>query len=380
MSATVVLTGGQILCPDGIVRPGTVAIMGDRIVDMEELPPAAREIDVGGLTILPGLIDAHAHLTLVPEVNLGSEDGVVAASIAKARAALRAGVTSVRDVGGYRHADLALRAAIERAEVDGPGMQCAGRLITRAGTPGAELGVGVARSSELRAAACAEIEAGAELVKVIGSGGVLGGSKDVFFDENELRYVVEAASDAGCPVAVHAHPAAAVKNAVRAGVRSIEHGSFLDGEAAAMMAASDVFLVPTFAIYQHLALVASDAAVASASREILSRKGASFRVALEKGVGWGVGSDADTSGDPSLLVAEAIFLVREVGLTPGEVIAAITVGNARLLGIDREVGSIRAGLRADLALVAGNPLRDIAALRRVALTVTRGVVNDWRDN
>src|SRR5439155_25120539 len=112
---------------------------------------------------------------------------------------------------------------------------------------------------------------------------------DVFFDERELRLVVEAAD--GLPVAVHAHPAEAVKNAVRAGATSIEHGSFLDDEAAAMLAGSEAFLVPTFAIYEHLARTAPDASVASASRDILARKRDSFRLALEHGVRWGVGSD-----------------------------------------------------------------------------------------
>jgi imidazolonepropionase-like amidohydrolase len=371
--ADVALTGGQILYPDGVPRAGTVLIAGDRIVGCGELPPKVREIDVVGLTILPGFVDVHAHLTLVP-------GDVAVGAVAKARAALRAGVTSVRDVGGYRHADLELRGSIERTEVAGPAMQCAGRFITRAGTPGAELGVGVAVASELEPAARTELEEGADLVKVIGSGGVLGGADDVFFDEDELRQVVGAATSAGCPVAVHAHPAAGVKNAVRAGARSIEHGSFLDDEAAAMMVEADAFLVPTFAIYQHLARVSSDAAVANASAQILSRKEASFRMALEKGVRWGVGSDADMSGDPSLLVDEAVYLVREVGLTPTEVVAALTAGNAQLLGIDDEVGSLRAGLRADLALVVGDPLHDIDALRRVALTVANGVVHDWRDN
>jgi imidazolonepropionase-like amidohydrolase len=341
-----------------VLRSATVLIAGDRIVESGE---AAREIDATGLTILPGLVDVHSHVTLGE------------AATAKARATLRVGVTAVRDVGGDRHADLELRDAIARGEVAGPAMQCAGRFLTRAGTPGAELGVGVAAASELEAAARAEIEAGADLVKVLGSGGVLGGADEVFFEEDELRHVV----DLGRPVAVHAHPAAAIKNAVRAGARSIEHGSFLDDEAAAMMVASDAFLVPTFAIYQHLARVSSDPAVATASQQILSRKEASFRVALERGVRWGVGSDADMWADPSLLVDEAVYLVREIGLTPAEVIAAATAGNAQLLGIDDEVGSIRAGLRADLTLVAGDPLQDIDALRRVALTVTRGIVHDW---
>jgi imidazolonepropionase-like amidohydrolase len=307
------------------------------------------------LTTLPGFVDAHSHLTLVSDGDVG----------AKAHAALRAGITSVRDVGGYEHADLELRAAIERGDADGPAMQCAGRFITRAGAPGAELGVGVADTSELRAAVRAEVDAGADLLKVIGSGGVLGGADDVFFDERELRLVV----DAGLPVAVHAHPADAVKNAVKAGATSIEHGSFLDDEAAAMLADSGAFLVPTFAIYEHLARTATDAAVASASRDILARKLDSFRLALERGVRWAVGSDADASAEPSLLIDEAVYLVREVGLTPAEVVAAITTGNAELLGL---------GERADVTLVDGDPLQDIEALRRVAITVTRGVVHDWR--
>jgi imidazolonepropionase-like amidohydrolase len=377
--ADVALTGGRILCPDGVIRSGTVLVAGDRIVGCGELEPdAVREIDAAGLTILPGLIDAHAHLTLVPAVGSGSEEDVAAAATGKARAALRAGVTTVRDVGGYRHADLELRRAIDDTEVAGPAMQCAGRFITRPGAPGAELGVGVTGRSQLGSAARAELEAGADLVKVIGSGGVLGGAGEVFFDEDDLRHVAEAASEVGCPVAVHAHPAAAVKNAVRAGARSIEHGSFLDGEAAAMMVESDVFLVPTFAIYQHLARVASDAAVATASAQILSRKEASFSIALDNGVRWGVGSDADMAADAGLLADEAVYLVREVGLAPAEVIAALTVGNAELLGIDDDVGKIRVGFRADLALVAGEPLQDIDALRRVAVTVTRGTVHDWR--
>jgi len=136
--------------------------------------------------------------------------------------------------------------------------------------------------------------------------------------------------------------------------------------------------VPTFAIYELLARSSSDSAVARAAASILSRKNASFRLALERGVRWGVGSDADASARPALLVDEAAFLVRELGLTPREVVTAMTRGNAELLGLGGEVGSIQSGLRADLMIVDGNPLRDIEALRRVVLTVTRGVVHDWR--
>src|SRR5262249_23455762 len=112
-----------------------------------------------------------------------------------------------------------------------------------------------------------------------------------------------------------------------------------------------------------------DAAVASASSEILARKRDSFRLALERGVRWGVGSDADMSADPSLLIDEAIYLVRHVGLTPAEGVAALTTGEAERLGL---------GEREDVTLFDGNPLQDIDALRRVAITVTRGAVHDWR--
>jgi imidazolonepropionase-like amidohydrolase len=365
------------------VRPAAVLISGSRIVECGELADAAitprtRRIDIDALTILPGLIDAHAHLTLVPAIKGGSSADVADAAAAKARDAVRAGVTTVRDVGGYRHADLELRDAIAAGDVDGPAMQCAGQIIIRAGAPGEEIGVGVKAASQLRAVTHAEIDAAADLVKVIGSGGVLGGADDIFFSERELRDVVAEASGADVPVAVHAHPAAAVKNAVRAGAASVEHGSFLDDEAVAAMLDSDAFLVPTFAIYELLARSSSDSAVARTAASILSRKSASFRLALERGVRWGVGSDADASARPALLVDEAAFLVRELGLTPREVVTAMTRGNAQLLGIGGEVGSIEPGRRADLTIVEGNPLRDIEALRRVALTVTRGVVHDWR--
>jgi imidazolonepropionase-like amidohydrolase len=271
-----------------------------------------------------------------------------------------------------------LRDAIAAGNLDGPTMQCAGQFIIRAGAPGEEIGVGVKAASQLRAITHAEIDAAADLVKVIGSGGVLGGADDVFFSEHELREVVAEASGADVPVAVHAHPAAAVKNAVRAGAASVEHGSFLDDEAVAAMLDSNAFLVPTFAIYELLARSSSDSAVARTAASILSRKSASFRLAMERGVRWGVGSDADASARPALLADEAAFLVRELGLTPREVVTAMTRGNAQLLGIGGEVGSIEPGLRADLTIVAGDPLRDIEALQRVALTVTRGLVHDWR--
>lgn len=373
------IRGGHVFTAEGALAGAAVRFEDGMITAVGDIiaRPGERIIEAAGCTVIPGLIDAHSHLTHFEHVEDRSPAHVAFRSAARAREALKAGVTSVRDIGSHRRIDVELRAAIRAGLVVGPTMKCAGSSIS---TPG---GHSVPRAQEadgpdaVRRAVREQLAAGADFVKLNCSGGVMGGASvmQAQLTRAEIEAAVDEAALAGTTVSVHAHPPEAIKRAVQAGVRSVEHGSFLDEECAGLMAEHGAFLTPTFAVYATIGGSGSTE-VADAANAILSRKVGSFRRALDAGVAWAVGSDCGVLTSPSTIAAEIDYLVREVGLAPSDVLSHATAGNADLLGFDG-VGQIAIGLRADLAVLRGDPLSDIGAIRNVRLTIVGGVVHDW---
>ena len=382
-----------------------IVIEGDRIVDVATEAPAetsARAIDLRDRTVLPGLIDCHAHMIGEMETGLGYA-GLVMRSAAQeamsgvrnARDTIEAGVTSVRDVGTFRaFVDCALRDAIEAGDVVGPRMLCAGAYVTVSGGGGdvtglapdvdaavpVDLRFGVSNSvDEVRRAVRRILAGGADFIKVIATGAVLTegttpGAPE--FSEDEIRAAVDEAAPIGTHVAAHAHGAEGIKRAVRAGVRSIEHGSLMDDEAIELMASHGTYLVADVYdgdwIAQEGARGGWSAEVMRKNEETTDAQRAGFTKAVKAGVKIAYGTDSGVY--PHRFVARQFAYMVRLGLTPAEAIRSATLVAADLMGWQDRVGSIAPGKLADLIAVEGDPLDDVAVLEDVRFVMKGGQV------
>lgn len=359
-----------------------VVVRGERIEAIAEaaapLPEGAEVIDLPAATLLPGLIDAHVHLAW-------AAGGAAAGSLPgkdEARATLEAGFTTVRNLGSTGWADLALRKAIERGEIPGPRMLIAGPALGLKGgvCDSVFQGEGGVTSAEQAVAKVAELVAqGADVIKLCAGGGVIPTAADaeaVEFSEEQIRAIVEAAHRSGRKVAAHAQGPKAIRNAVRAGVDSIEHGALLDEETARLMKERRVFLVPTLYRLDYVLEQARAGGAPAARLAALSegREAARqhLRAAAALGVPIALGTDATVI--PHGTNARELAALAAIGLTPADALRAATVQAAELLGWSDRIGAIRPGLLADLIAVEGDPLADLTVLQRVRLVMKGGVV------
>ncbi|MFO0029803.1 MAG: amidohydrolase family protein [Pseudomonadota bacterium] len=387
----------------GALRDGlAIRVDGERIgkiVPASAIPDGASVLDWSGHVAMPGLIDLHTHLVgdiqgaspAAPLLSSAARDALVGA--ANARATLHAGFTTVRDVGTYRaFVDVALRDAINAAQVEGPRMYVAGAYLTvsKGGgevtglapdvEPPAEMRRGVADDVALVRRRVRElINGGADFVKVIATGAVLTagttpGAPE--YDEAELRAAVDEAANAGRFVVAHAHGAEGIHRAVRAGVRSIEHGSYLDAEGIRLMREHGTWLVADVYNGTYIAQVGRrdgwPAEILRKNDETTGTQRAGFREAVKAGVRVGFGTDAGVF--PHGLNARQFAFMVEHGMTPAQAIRAATVDAARALGREGEFGVIREGLAADLIAVRGDPLADVRRLEDVRAVIARGRV------
>jgi imidazolonepropionase-like amidohydrolase len=388
-----------------LVANPAVIVEADRILGVVgegEAPTDAHRVDLPGHTLLPGLIDCHTHLVGMVDNGQGygqlvnrSEAEEVLDGVHHARELLHAGFTTVRDVGTFRAlADVALRHAIEVGLVEGPRMLCAGAYLTCPGGAGDITGLdteadravplglryGVIRGADdARARARQILGRGADLLKVIATGApqTLGTNPAVTeLSEAEIGAVVEVATEAGVHVACHAHGTEAVKSAVRAGVRSIEHGSLLDDEAISMMKAAGTFLV---ADLFNARWISEEGPVRGYAGEVLEKnemvaaaQRESFARCVEAGVRIAFGSDCGMF--PHRLAARQFADYVQNGLTPMEAILSATAWAADLLGWEDQVGAIAQGYQADLVAVAGDPTADITLLERIDFVMKAGEI------
>ena len=379
----IALVNGRVFTVDGKLVPGAVLILGDSIMavgERLEVPKDAKVIDVSGKSVLPGLIDLHTHLTLFHDPTLlaaGGEGRAVLRAAFLAKQALKAGITTMRDMGGYRHIDIDLRNAIAMGFVPGPRLICAGKVIA---TTGGHIYY-VAREAdgpdEVRKAAREQLKAGADFIKVMCSGGVERAGESIGAVQlgiDEIRAAVDVARDNGTVVAAHAHPTRAMKEALLAGVASIEHGTLVDEEVAEIMAEKQAFLVPTFSVYAAIANSGLPE-LEKQAKWVFETKKKTFELAVKKGVPWGVGTDSGAFSPVSSIIDE-LMLLNKAGIGVKEVLLKATAGNAELIKM-KNTGTLEAGKRADLIVVAGDPLQDLSVLRNVAITVCNGVVYDW---
>lgn len=373
----------QIRILDGLghrLERGTLVIEGGRILAVGSdrsvrIPKGARRIDGRGLTVLPGLIDCHVHLCL------GAEADVVAAverdsstltllkAAELARRTLHAGFTTVRDVGFRDHTVFALKQAIESGMTPGPRILAAGLAICMPGGHARFIGREAAGVEAVQAAVRDQLAAGAEVIKLIASGGVLtpGTSPDqAQMTVEELTAAVDVARAHGRPVAAHAHGASGMKNALRAGVQSIEHATLMDDEAAELMTQRGVFMVPTLSALATTAACPVGCGIPDSARtkakNMVRQHEKSFRAALRRGIPIALGTDAGTPFNHHGDNAQELERMVAFGMAPMEAIMTSTSAASRLLGIHKDIGTIAVGKQADLLLVEGNPLRTIGRL------------------
>jgi len=388
------------------VRNAVIIITDNRITAVGDassvrVPPDAKVIDLGDVTLLPGFIDAHTHL--IGRV-LGDPEGDMATvkdyesfgailGVLHARDTLLAGFTSVRNVGAAGNFDdMALRKAINEGWIVGPRMESAGHAIGITGGHCDENGFrpGVAQQDpmngvadgpeEIRKAVRLQIKYGADVIKTCATGGVLSegdavGATQYSFEE--LKALVDEAKKLDRKVAAHAHGTEGIKIATRAGVSSIEHGSFLDEEGAAMMGQRGTFLVPTLSAAEAVARAAKTGVLKGLRAEKALAAAAAARhatrIALKAGVQIALGTDAGVI--PHGTNAREFFLMVDWGgLSNMQAIQAGTLNGARLLGWDKNLGSLTVGKWADIVAVSGDPLRDIQAMEKVTFVMKNGAI------
>jgi imidazolonepropionase-like amidohydrolase len=374
------LANGTVFVGNGqILEGGTVLVQGERISKVSKgnvtIPKGARKIDLAGRFLLPGFIDCHVHLCLDgspdPLATLSGES-IPMTTLKAARFAeqtLMAGVTSVRDMGGREQIDLVLRDAIRSGQVSGPRMLVSRQLICMTGGHGWPMGREADGPDEVRKAAREQIKRGADIIKLMATGGVLTPGVEpgaAQLTEEELRAGIEEAHKAGRRTATHAMGTQGILNALRAGIDSIEHGVYLNDEIVSLMVKRGVSLVPTIAALHHILVKGLEAGIPAYAVEKTERVKPhhlnSIRMAREAGVKIAMGTDAGTPFNMHGENTMELKLFVDQGFSPEEAIHAGTRIAAEVLGMEDELGTIEEGKQADLIVVDGNPLEDITLL------------------
>ena len=353
-------------------------------------------LDLTDVYVLPGLIDVHAHLTMSHDPDLDYGEVSAPASgilgVMHAKRTLMAGFTTVRDPSGPYYADVALRDAIAAGWVEGPRMFVSGPVITMTGGHGSvgnwappELEIKSAAASvadgtdEIRKAVRMHHKYGVNFIKIIATGGIFTDRSDpgaASYTREEIEAAVDEARKRGQRVAAHAHGLEGIRNAVLAGVHSIEHGSYLDAATATLMAERGVFLVPDVYSDEHSLThgeaLGLDPAHLAKARAVSGQFRESFKLARAAGVKIAFGTDASVF--PHGENARQFALYVTLGMSAMEALQTATHNAAELIGVSEDVGTIEAGKRADLIAVAANPLNDIRQLEAVLFVMKAGVV------
>jgi imidazolonepropionase-like amidohydrolase len=394
---------GRLIDPDsGTVLTDQMILIRDGKVEKvgkergAEIPSSAKIVDLSKMTVLPGLIDCHTHLAEGADGDEWFKEAaaqIALESVPNARITLESGFTTVRDVGAYRAlVDVALRDAINRGDIPGPHMFVAGAYVTITGGAGAATGLapdiplpwdlhyGEANSPwEVRQVIRKLAHDGVDHIKVLSSGAVEAHGSNPHSQEftlEELQAAVDEAGHFGLRVEAHAHSAEGIKNAIRAGVASVEHATMIDDEGIALAKQHGTYL--DMDIYDDDCIQAS-AKTGSISKDYVEHEGNlgqvvrdNFRKAVAAGAKMSFGSDAPVC--PYGTSGKQFAYMVQYGMTPMQAIQAATTNAADLLGHSKEIGSIKPGKYADIIAVPGDPLSDIRLLEDVKFVMKDGKI------
>lgn len=400
----------KVLKADGLITgtgiylegPVTVIIEGDRILSAGnsnevKIPAGAKITDLKGHTLLPGFIDTHTHLTSID--NDGGDmaalketpaHGAIYGTI-NAKKTLEAGFTTVREAGSLGYVDVALRDAINKGLISGPRIYASGPALGTTGghadvngwSPFLDLpgtGAIVDGADEVRKQVRLNVKYGADHIKIVATGGILSVGDAVGapqMTEEELIAAVSEAARLGRKVMAHAHAGDGLLAAVKAGVASIDHGSLVDDVAASEMKARGTYLVPTLIILEEIVRDGEKKGVPvyalEKAKAIAAERRVRLKAAYKSGVLFALGTDA-TSDIHGRNGEEFRYMTEVLGATPMEAISIGTMHAARLIGADKDLGSIEKGKLADLVAVPGNPLKDIGLLEKPSFVMKGGVV------
>jgi imidazolonepropionase-like amidohydrolase len=374
------LAGGQVFDPrSGTLSRADVLIEDGRIAEVGSGLDGDEAVDVGGRALLPGLFDCHTHV-MIGHIDMWKMlqrpfSLMFYEAEKNLEATLDIGITTVRDAGG---ADLGVKTAVEQGLVRGPRMQISIRMLSQTGGHGDEWMASGAHvpffmeypgspsalvdgPEEMRKKVRELIRDGADVIKVAVSGGVLSPRDDPrhpHFRMEELEMLVSEAAIAGRWVMAHAQSTEGIKNAIRAGIRSIDHGVYLDDEAISMMVEHGTYLVPTLVAPQGVLDAADKGAQIPEeslrkAREVVDIHRESFRKAVAAGVKVAMGTDSGVTPHGENL--RELSMMADGGMTPAQAITATTLVAAELMGLEKELGSIEPGKRADVVVVEGDP-------------------------
>jgi len=405
-SQPIVLKAARMFDGQKMTAPGVVVVSGSTILAVGQdapVPAGARTIDFGDATLSPGFIDAHTHLSMMysNDYRQSALDGLqqtipeqTLLATENLKKTLMVGVTTTRDVGSHDFMDVGLRNAVRAGVIPGPRMlvsvhaigstggHCDDQNGFRFGLFGRETGIedGVIHGADqARQAVRFNVKYGADVIKTCATGGVLSLTDDVDspqLTQEELNAIVDEAHALRRKTAAHAHGAEGAKRAIRAGIDSIEHGTFLDDEALDMMKARGTFFIPTLMATQggreKLGKGMYPPPVEAKMRAAIEAINQTVKRALAKGVRIGLGTDAAVY--PHGRNVEEFHLLADLGLSPLDALRAGTSLDAELLGLQNRIGTLEAGKLADIVAMPGDPTQDIRQTEKVFFVMKEGIV------
>lgn len=390
---------GSLFTAEGqsVQQDMALTVEAGRITDVSPWPalqPQGEVLDLSGLFVMPGLIDAHAHVNLsgqlsMQELFINNLPGDFAITgLLNAQRDLAAGFTTLRDECGYQFTEVSVKNAIAAGQVDGPRMFVSGPCLTATGGHGDShfapdtagptmLGRVVNSPDEMRAAARFNFKHGADQLKIMASGGVMSLGDDPSASEftlEEMKAAVDVAKSRGAITSAHAHSSAGIRIAIEAGISSVEHGMLMDEGCIELMAERQTYLVPTIIAGSRIAAAEGKVPgwMLDKARRVMERHFENVGRCRKAGVPIVFGSDAGTALNPHGEQLSEFEYLCQAGLTPAEALMAATKTGAALLGL--EAGVLAPGRWADVIAIDGDPLADIKAMRRVCLVMKEGRV------
>jgi imidazolonepropionase-like amidohydrolase len=385
----IILKGGNVYVGEGddVIRQGFVIVENGKVAAVGKVSDLTSDldgevVDTTGKTVLPGLFDTHMHVFHEPQMLRLTEGAEAIWGANYVQSALRGGITTMRDLGAQSGAVFGLKKALQEGYTVGPRYLVAGRAICMTGGHGwANLSAEADGEDAIRRLARQQIKLGADLIKVMASGGAGTPGElptQAQFSMEEIRAAVRVAHDAGKPVAAHALATQGIINAIEAGVDTIEHGVFLDDRSIELMLKHNVTLCPTISVYPRIigrGPAGGEAQfVVDRSKALVEPHLKSLAKAISAGVRIVFGTDATTLYNPVGDFAEETELMVRAGMKPVEVIRSATGTAAQICGVDDLVGTLTAGKLADITVVEGDPTQDIAALSATRLVFKDGTL------